>query len=330
MSVAAGLRGVITGGMLVVALAACDGPFGLGLPTTQAVETGAANTLGGAASFEVTGSFIDTGTQAAIDLQVVRPSTEHLVVTGPSLKLEAVVIGSDAYFRGQEFLAQHVGADPVSQSVVKAAGSAWWKGAAGMLPKLPDFTDGATFRGTFLGTAVTRRSDQESVDGISAIEMSGPRADVFVEAGDPHRVLRVRLQHNVVIDGISGADFRYGNFNRDFGISAPKDVIDFSNLSRSAPIYTVVSVDSSGCASPCVVRALLKNLGGNAVARGPSSVTFTVRSAATATIAGTCTAQVVPDVGFNATTTVGCTVDLSGQPVSSAVVTAAADNPGPA
>lgn len=328
-SFAAAARPVFIGVLLVAALSACDPPFGLGLPSTQSVEAGAADALGGAASFEMTGSYSEAGSRSSIDLQLIRPTTQHVVVSGATTKLEAVVIGGDAYFRGQEFLAQHVGADPVSQSLVKSAGGAWWKGAPGMVPKLPDFTDGSTFRGTFLGTAVTQRTDRVSVDGTSAIEMSGPRADVFLAADDAHAPLRVRTRHGVVIDGISEADFRYGNFNRNFGIRAPKDVIDFSNLSRSAPIYTVVSVDSSGCASPCIVRALLKNLGGTAPAKGPSSVTFIVKTAASGNVAGRCSVLVSPDVGYNGTTTVSCTIALTGQQIDAAIVTAVADNPGP-
>jgi hypothetical protein len=38
--------------------------------------------------------------------------------------------------------------------------------------------------------------------------------------------------------------------------------------------------------------------------------------------------QVVPDVGYNATKTVGCTISMNGQPGSAAIVTAKADNPG--
>jgi len=45
-------------------------------------------------------------------------------------------------------------------------------------------------------------------------------------------------------------------------------------------------------------------------------------------VAGTCTATVSPDVGFNATTTASCTIPLSGAPPNAGVVTAAPNNPG--
>jgi len=265
-----------------------------------------------------------------IDLQLARPDTEHMVVNAGTLKLEAIILTTGAYFRGHDFLAQNMGSDPLAQNLVKAAGSSWWKGSVGLVPRLPEFTNGTSFRSTFLGTAVTQRTDHASVDGFDAVELSGPRADVFIDPNPPHRVLRVRLKNGVVIDGIRAGDFRYSNFDKDFGIVAPTDVIDFSNLSTLTPIYTVVSVDTSGCGSPCVVSASLKNLGGMRPAKGTSIITFTMTDAATGRVIGSCQAPVQPDVGFNSTTNVSCTIGgLSGAP-NAAIVTASADNPGQA
>jgi hypothetical protein len=104
---------------------------------------------------------------------------------------------------------------------------------------------------------------------------------------------------------------------------------DFSNLSTLPPVYTVVSVDTSGCTSPCAISALLKNLGGMSGARAPSVVTFTVTDPASGRVAGACKVQVAPDVGYNSTTTAGCTIaDLNTQQLNAATVTAAVDNPG--
>jgi hypothetical protein len=316
--------------LVVAALGGCELPLDPGLPTTRAVESGAAATLSGATSFELTGSFVESGAQSTLDLQVVRPGTEHLLLGSGSSTLEAIVVGPDAYFRGQQFLAQHMSSDPVSRGLVKAAGGGWWKGDADLVPKLSEFTEGTAFRSTFLGTATTQRTDHVSVRGVAAIEMSGVRADAYLAAAAPHQVLRLRLKQGVAVDGLTDVDFQYGNYNRDFKVAAPSDVIDFSNLSRAAPVYTVVSVDTSRCGSPCAVSALLKNLGGTGAARGHSSITFTVKAAASGTAVGTCTVPVAPDVGFNATTTAGCSIDLTGRAADAAVVTATVDNPGPA
>ena len=339
---------VAAGATVLASLFACDPSFGLGQPTTLALERGAADTLTAASSFEITGSYSESAdlvlqTPASnartnvpppamawtIDLQVARPDRQHVSVSATGVKLEAIIVGPDAYFRGNQYLSQHMGADPLSRSLVKAAGNAWWKGAAGHVPNLPDLTDGSSFRATFLGTAVTQRTDHVSVDGLDAIDLSGPRAHVFIAAQAPYHLLRVRLNRGVVIDGLSDADLRFNNFNGHFQIVAPAGVINFSNLSTLPPLYTVVSVDTSGCASPCAVSALVKNLGGMSGARAPSTIMFTMTDSASGTVIGGCQAPVTPDVGYNATATVSCTIAyLNGQQQSAAIVTAIADNPG--
>jgi hypothetical protein len=336
---------VVAGTAILTALSACDTTIGLGPPSTRALEGGAADTLTTAKSFEITGSYISvedigvatgSGTRTnapppathwSIDLQVVRPNTRHMVVTG-AVKVEAIIFADSAYYRGAAFLSQHMGSDPLSRNLVTAAGNAWWKGAIALAPRLPDLTDGATFRTTFLGPVVTQRTDHVSADGLDTVEMSSPRADVFIAAAPPYQLVRVQIKKGVLIDGIGEGDLHFSNFNHDFGIVAPTDVIDFSNLSTLPPIYTVVSVDTSGCGSPCVVSAVLKNLGGLSGGKAPSTVTFTLTGTASGKVLGTCQAEVVPDVGYNATTTVQCTIAITGQPENASIVTALADNPG--
>jgi len=342
-----GALALVAGAAVLAALSSCDLPFDLGQPTTRALETGAADGLTTAQGFEIIGTYTGPGTVLpvasgartsapspattwTIDLQIARPDTEHMVVSADNVKLEAIILSGGAYYRGHDFLAQHMGADPLSQNLVRAAGDSWWKGSSNVVPRLPDFTGGVSFRTTFLGTAVTQRTDHVSVDGVDAVELSGPRADVYITASSPYRVLRVHLKNGVVVDGISAADLRYSNFDKDFGIVPPTDVIDFSNLSTLTPIYTVLSVDTSGCGSPCVVSASLKNLGGLRLAKGTSIITFTMTDAANGHVLGSCQAPVHPDVGYNSTTSVSCTIGgLSGAP-NAAIVTATADNPGQA
>lgn len=320
---------LLAGAAILLAAAACDAPFGLGLPTTRALENGAADTLSAAPSLEISGSYSQAGTEWSIDLQLTRPATKHVVVSTTTDKLEAISVGGLAFFRGQEFLAQHLGSDPASQSIVKAAGNAWWKGLAASIPALPEFTDGGSMRAAFLGSAVTQRSDHATVGGVDAVDLAGPRAEVFIASAPPYRLLRLRMRKGVVVDGLGEGDLRFDNFGADFRITAPTQVIDFSNLSTLPPVYTVVSVDSTRCGSPCVVSATLKNLGGTTGALGPSIVTFTVTGAASGQVLGTCSAQVQPGVGYNSTTTVSCTLaGLSGQADNAAIVTATPTNPG--
>ena len=196
-------------------------------------------------------------------------------------------------------------------------------------PDLPDFTKGSGLASTFLGTAVSSRTDHVSVDGVPAVELSGPRADIYVDESPPYHVLRVQMKRGAVVSGISNADFRYTDFNRDFAITAPGGAVNFTDLSTLPPVYTVASVDTSGCTSQCVVAAALKNLGGKSGARAPSTVTFTMTDPQTNAVIGTCTATVQPDVVHSGTTSASCTIGgVNGGDHNAAVVTASADNPG--
>jgi hypothetical protein len=321
---------ILAGAAALVALSACDAPFNLGQPSTRALENGAADSLTAAKSFEVIGSYSDAGDQWSIDLQVVRPAPQHILVSKAGTKLEAIILNFDVvYFRGSQFLSDHMGPDLISRNLVRAAGNAWWKGPPGQIPQLPDLTDGNAFKTTFLGTAVSQRTDHVEVDGLEAVNLSGPRADVFIAAEPPYHLIRVHLKKGAFIDGISDADLHYSNFDTDFKIVAPTDVIDFSNLSTLPPIYTVVSVDTSRCGSPCVVSASLKNLGGKLGAQAPSTIKFTMTDSATKQPVGSCQAQVQPDVGYNATTSVSCTITIgNADQVHAGMVTATPDNPG--
>ncbi|HEV2218625.1 MAG TPA: hypothetical protein VGV88_13770 [Candidatus Dormibacteraeota bacterium] len=329
----------------VMCLSACDLPFGIGSATTRALENGAVASLQ-QVSFEVGGVYTQTvvappppivsgarvstpavGTRWNLDLQLTG-QLRRMTVSNAEVKLEAIVLPQAAYFSGQAFLLQLLGGDPQTRDLARAAGNAWWRGPGGLLPQLVDFTSGAAFRTTFLGPAISSRTDHVSVDGADAVELSGPRADVFIASESPYRLLRVATHKRVTIDGIGETDLHYSNYGKNFDISAPNDVIDFSNLSTLPPIYTVISVDTSKCSSPCVVSALLKNLGGPTGAVSPSTITFTITDPATKAAAGSCTATVSPDVGFNATTTASCTIALNSPPPNAAVVTATPNNPG--
>lgn len=316
---------ILLTGLCALTIASACNPFGL--PATHALEDGAAGMLSSASSFEVTGRYAANGSVWNVDLQLVRPATRRMVITtSGGVSVEAIIIGSDAYFRGKEFLAQHLGDNPLTPSLVNAAGSGWWKDQAALAPSLPDFTNGSSFRAAFLGSAVNNRTDHQSVAGQGAVELSGPRADVYISSDPPFRLLRVHLRTGATVDGIENADLQYSNADKDFNVVAPTDVIDFANLSTLPPIYTVISIDTSTCASPCVVSAKLKNLGGSAGARGPSIVEFRMSDPVSGGSIGTCEATVQPDVGYNGTTSVSCTIDAAA--INAAVVTAIVNNPG--
>ncbi len=313
----------------LVALAACDLPFGLGLPTIRALNAGAGDSLDAAKSFRIVGTYSEASVPWRIDLELIKPATEHAVLSAKNLTLETIITNHGSYFRGRQFLASNMGSDPYSQSLVQAAGDAWWTGLAAPGPVFPDFTNGGGLKATFLGTAVTSRTDHVAVGGAQAVELSGPRADVFLDETPPHHVLRVHMHPGAAVDGITNADFSYSDYGRDFAIAPPSGALNFADQSTLPPIYTVVSVDTSACGSPCVVAASLKNLGGKTGTRGPSVVTFTMTDPQSSSVLGTCRIAVQPDVGHSATTTVSCTISgVNGADHNAAVVSAAADNSG--
>jgi hypothetical protein len=89
-----------------------------------------------------------------------------------------------------------------------------------------------------------------------------------------------------------------------------------------------MSVDTARCGSSCTVSALLKNLGGLVGGRAPSVVIFTMTDMASRQAVATCGTPVVPDVAYNATTTISCTFGDLGQHGNAVSVTAVADNSG--
>ncbi len=101
-------RAGLVAAVVVTALSACNLPFGFDLPTTRSLESGATGTLIAADSFEITGSYRDGSKQWSIDLQLSRPDSEHVTVTTADVKLEAIILGNNAYFRGQQFLSAHM------------------------------------------------------------------------------------------------------------------------------------------------------------------------------------------------------------------------------
>src|SRR5256885_3824621 len=125
------------------ALAACDPTLGLGLPSERVLEDGAATTLTQPTGFDIKVTYsTSAGELWAIDVQLVRPNTERATASTGDQKVEAIILGETAYFRGQKFLAARMGSDPLSQNLVKAAGSSWWKGSPSFIPPMKGFTDG--------------------------------------------------------------------------------------------------------------------------------------------------------------------------------------------
>ncbi|HEY8761981.1 MAG TPA: hypothetical protein VIP52_13835 [Candidatus Dormibacteraeota bacterium] len=323
------MRRLLVGLVVAILASACELPLGLGLPTTRELENGAITTLTSARSLEVAGSYQESSGRWDFDVQIARPASTHIVASRDGVPLEAILIGKDGYFRGRELLALQLNGDEASRSLATAAGNGWWKGLLPSPPDLSDFTDAAKVKATFINPSLDTRRDHLVDRGVRAVMLSGPRADVFIREAAPHDLLRLRMHAGTTVAGISRADLLYSHYGTDFKIVPPADVINFADLSTLPPIYTVLSVDASGCASPCLVQAALKNLGGRTGAKAPSTITFEMTNLVSGGVIGSCTATVAPDVDYNATTTVSCSIaSATGVDFGAARVTATPNNPG--
>jgi hypothetical protein len=315
----------------VLSLAACEVPLGLDQASTPELENGAIAAVASARSLEIAGPYTESGEPWKIDLQVSRPSSKRMVLESKSFRLEAIVIGGTAYFRSPELMAARLAAGQTTPGAAVAVGQGWWRGAmaAGPPPALADFTDSSKLKTTFLNSALVARHDHVAMAGADTAELSGPLADVYIREAAPHDLIRLHMKSSTTVDGIAKADFLFSHYGADFGIVAPAEVVDFADLSTLPPNYTVLSVDGSGCGSPCQVNASVKNLGGRTGAKARSTVTFEMTEVLSGKVLGKCTGTIAPDVDFNVTTTVSCIIDgVVSVPAGGAKVTATPTNPG--
>jgi hypothetical protein len=323
------VRRLLSGLTIALLLPGCELPFGLGLPTTRDLENGALARLGSAKSLEVAGSYEDSSGRWDLDVQITRPGAEHIVASKNGVPIEAILLGKDGYFRGQELLAQQLNGDEPSRSLARAAGNGWWKGLLPAVgPDLSDFTASARVKSTFVNADVVTRRDHIAVNRIETAELSLPRADLYIREVAPHDLIRLQMRPGTLVGGMAKADLVFSHYGTDFKIVAPPSVINFADLSTLPPNYTVLSVDASGCGTPCTVNAALKNLGGKTGAKAPSTVALVMTDLNSGGMIGTCTATVVPDVDYNATTTVSCTIAKPAGQDGPGKVTATPTNPG--
>src|SRR5438270_1964882 len=323
------MRRLLAAAAMTLLVAGCDLPLGLGFATTRELEDAALGRLASARSFEVSGSYFELGEHWVIDVQVARPHAKHVLVERNGVRLEAILIGAATYFRSQQILTQVLGGDQASKNLAQAVGNAWWTGlpATGSSPF--DFTDPAELKAGLINSGLVNRRDRVPANGVQTAELSGPRADAFIAEAAPHELIRLRMRPGAVLEGIEKGDIIYSHYGANFKITPPTSVINFADLTTLPPDYTVLSVDISGCGSPCLVQATLKNLGGRNGAKAPSTVSFQMSDLISGRAIGGCTGTVTPDVDYNATTTVSCTIaEAAGADFAGAKVTATPNNPG--
>lgn len=302
---------------------ACDSSLDIGEPSTRALEDGVTAGIGRNHSFEITGSITEAGLIRHLDLRVDRMGAEQMVLTGDHFNLEAIITDGHSYFRGREFLAQHAAGDAGSVSLLNQAGDSWWRGSGQETPKLIALVDAESFRSNFLGPAVTSRSDHLSVEGVAAVRLMGPRAEVLIARDEPHRLLALRMRNGATVDGIVATDLRYGNYGGVPAIGPPEGAVNFRDFSTLPPLFTVEMVDGSACGSPCVVSARVRNLGGANAPGAASKIAFKLSDPASGRVYGSCVGEVPSGVRYDSTELVSCTMSIpSGGEPNGATLTA--------
>lgn len=295
-------------------IAACGLPFGLGKPSTSQLENGAADNLAKAKSFEAQGTFSESGTDYKFDTKYAAPNTEDVQVIQGNLSYELLQMNGTVYFKGSDYLATVLGSDPNAQQILKGVGTRWFTSKSATPIDLSDITNANKVKANFLNTIATKRADDVITNGQDTAELTLVDGIVDITENTPYRLVRLRSLKGQTLNGVTGFDMTFSNYDKDFGIQAPTDVFDFDDPTTWPPLYKVDSVaqktiaGTTSCDDPCTLTATVENVGGVKGASAPSTVTFTLSSAADKSTLGTCKVTIQPDKPHAQQFTVSCSI----------------------
>jgi len=295
-------------------IAACGLPFGLGKPSTSQLENGAADNMAKAKSFEAQGTFSESGTNYKFDTRYVAPSTEDIQVTQGNISYELLQMDGKVYFKGSDYLASILGSDPNAQQLVKGVGTRWYTTKNATPIDLSAITDANKVKANFLNTIATKRTDDVIFSGLDTAELTLVDGIVNITEDSPYRLVRLRSIKGQSLNGVTGFDMTFSNYGKDFGIQAPTDVFDFDDPTTWPPLYKVDSVaqkaipGTTSCDDPCVLSAVIENVGGLKGASAPSTITFTLSNASDNSSLGTCQVKIQPDKPHAQQFTVSCSI----------------------
>ena len=296
--------------------AGCGSPFGgQSLPSTSQLVNGAADGFAKATSLEVSGTFTEASASYTVDIQFAPPSTAHLTVTqNNKLRFEGLAVNGKIFFRGRDFIALLLGSGTSDQQLAKAVGDRWFTSSApkDVIPlDVSPFTDASKVKANFLTTLPAKRKDNVTSSGVMTAELTTDDYIVNITEASPYRLVSLRTAQGKTVQQLTDATLAYSNFNKDFAIQTPTDVVDKDNHSTWPPMYTRVSIEHSGCNDPCTLSAVYRNDGGTTGASAPSTVNFTLTSKADGSALGSCKATIQPDVANGQTVTESCSISSS-------------------
>ncbi len=303
------MRRLLVVAALGLMTAACSLPFGIGQASTSQLINGAADNLGKASGFEVTGKFTSVSDKYQIDLQYQSTGAAHMDITQNSTHLELLQISGKAYYRGKAFVASVAGTDALGQALARAVGDKWFTSKDATPLDMSGFTDAAKVKANFLNSLSVSRKDNVSVNGTDTAELSDSNTILNISESSPYQLLRLRTQPGKKVSDMTDTDLTFSNYNKSFSITQPADVFQMDAPATWPPYYVVTAINLGRCTGdPCTVSATVQNNGGAKGASAPSVVSFTLTNDADSSTLGTCKATVAPDVDNGKTATVSCSV----------------------
>ncbi len=292
-------------------MCACGLPFGLGRPSDSDLESGAADSLSKAKSFEAKATFLDGSKLYSLDIEYAAPSTIHISGKQGDNDVEMLNYGGKTYYKGRLFLGTLL-SDQNAQTVLKGTDDRWVTSSQLAPIDTSAITDPSKVRLLLSGSA-SNRQDDVTFNGQQTAELTLPAAIVNITETSPYRLVRLRSIAGQTLGGGSQLDVVFSNYGKDFGIQAPSNAFDFDDPTTWPPLYQVDSVaqkeiSQGSCGDPCVLSAVIENVGGVNGGAAPSSVTFSLTRDVDQSTLGSCKATISPDHQHGQKFTVGCSI----------------------
>jgi hypothetical protein len=293
----------VLGFVVVLMLLASAGlpPFG---KTADQLVSIAATNLGSAQAVKVDASFTRGGTAYTMRWVANRSGDLVATVTFKGSTDDVISLGGKIWIKTDKAFWDNLGrTDALAQKVLPTH---WMVVSPGGSMAAPDVPNPASLRKLLpSGPSDLTRGPTQTTRGVATVKLSDGRADIYVTATGPTRLVRVVFAPSYTDGtGTSGLDATF-SYPKSLKVAAPTDVYDPSDPNTLPAEYTVDQVsrgrcDGAGCAYTLAVHNHYGKTGGQATAM----VKLTTDAGASL---GTCSAP-IPPIGYNQTENVSCTV----------------------
>jgi hypothetical protein len=293
----------VVGFVVVLVLLASAGLPPFGKTADQLVGDAAAN-LTAAPAVKVDASFTRGGTAYSMSWQADRSGDLIASVSFKGSKDGVISVGGKAWIDTDKAFWDNLGrTDALAQKVLPGH---WMVVAPGGSVVAPDVPDPASLRGLLpTGPSDLTTGPTRTTDGQRTLKLSDGRADIYVTAGEPTRLVRLVFAPGYTDrTGISGLDAAFA-YPKSLRVAAPSDFYDPTNPNSLPGEYTVDQVNRGRCdGAGCVYALTVHNHYGMSGGQATATVRLTTQSGGSL---GACSAP-IPQIGYNQTETVSCTV----------------------